>query len=98
MNLEIQQEKIRERAYTFFLERGQQAGSALEDWTRAEREVAEETANVSGVKDGANEMLTSNEVAARLRGSTTKHQSGFPEIHKRPSESRQANSIVRRKY
>ncbi len=40
MNNQIQQEKIRELAYLFYLERGQQEGSALEDWIRAEKEVA----------------------------------------------------------
>jgi hypothetical protein len=29
---------IRRRAYEIYLERGNRSGSALEDWTRAERE------------------------------------------------------------
>lgn len=32
------EELIRRRAYELFLERGNRPGSAVEDWTRAERE------------------------------------------------------------
>ena len=79
MSNEIQQEKIRERAYIFFLERGQEDGSALEDWVRAEKEVT----------GGLNLSVAPK---------SGKPQGDFPEVHKRPSESRQNNSSVRRKY
>ena len=33
------EDRIRIRAYELYLERGQQDGAALEDWTRAEAEI-----------------------------------------------------------
>mgnify|MGYP001561238807 CR=1 FL=1 len=33
------QEKIKERAFALYLERGRQPGHAMEDWIRAEKEI-----------------------------------------------------------
>ena len=37
------EERIRERAYQLYLERGELAGNAVNDWLRAEREVVVST-------------------------------------------------------
>jgi hypothetical protein len=42
------QEEIALRAYEIYLERGGAPGDALEDWTRAERELLEKSSKPSG--------------------------------------------------
>jgi hypothetical protein len=39
------EQEIRDRAYEFYLQRGAQAGSDLEDWLQAERELSSTTSN-----------------------------------------------------
>jgi hypothetical protein len=39
------QQEIRDRAYEIYLQRGAQAGSDLEDWLQAERELSSTTSN-----------------------------------------------------
>ncbi|HKD49660.1 MAG TPA: DUF2934 domain-containing protein [Candidatus Acidoferrum sp.] len=41
-------EEIALRAYEIYLERGAAPGDALEDWTRAERELMEKNSNPGG--------------------------------------------------
>ncbi|MGH9661667.1 MAG: DUF2934 domain-containing protein [Bryobacteraceae bacterium] len=37
------EERIRQRAYQLYVERGNESGSELDDWLQAEEEVARET-------------------------------------------------------
>ena len=39
---EHKESKVRERAYQLFLERGNRAGDAVEDWLSAEKQISDE--------------------------------------------------------
>lgn len=101
MNDQIQHEKIRLLAYTFYLERGRHEGSPFEDWLRAEKEVAE-VAGETKVSSPANGMYEKAERSSSghqsSKGSTAKLRTVFPEVQKRTSESQPANSNVKKKY
>jgi len=55
MNL---QEKIKERAYALYLERGSKPGHAQEDWARAEKEITEQFSARNREKTGSQQPLT----------------------------------------
>ena len=56
------QEKIRRRAYELYLQRGNQAGSELDDWLRAEAEILQ--AQDAAIDEASEESFPASDAPA----------------------------------